>query len=137
MSTVDVHQLSAELLDRAARGSAHRAASTLPHPADGLRQTLIALLGGAELGEHESPGPASLLVLRGRVRVLAGGETVEIGTHQFSPVPDRRHSLQAEGDGVALPGAAPPGRPPRPDGGAPHKKPPPPPLCGDPPRACE
>ena len=70
MSTVDVHQLSAELLDRAARGSAHRAASTLPHPVDGLRQTLIALLAGAELGEHESPGPASLLVLRGRVRLV-------------------------------------------------------------------
>jgi quercetin dioxygenase-like cupin family protein len=102
MSTVDVDQLSAELLDRAARGSAHRAASTLPHPVDGLRQTLIALLGGAELGEHESPGPASLLVLRGRVRLLAGEETVELGAHEFTPIPDRRHSLHAEEDSVVL-----------------------------------
>jgi quercetin dioxygenase-like cupin family protein len=100
--TVDLHQLSTDLLERAAGERAHRAASTLPHPVDGLRQTLIALLGGAELGEHESPGPASLLVLRGRVRVLAGGETVEIGTHQFSPVPDRRHSLHADEDSVVL-----------------------------------
>src|ERR671910_452609 len=98
MSTVDVHQLSAELLDRAARGSAHRASSTLPHPVDGLRQTLIALLAGAELGEHESPGPASLLVLRGRVRLLAGDQTVELGAHEFTPIPDRRHSLHADED---------------------------------------
>jgi len=102
MSTVDVDQLSAELLDRAARGSAHRAASTLPHPVDGLRQTLIALLGGAELGEHESPGPASLLVLRGRVRLLAGDGTVELGALEFTPIPDRRHSLHAEEDSVVL-----------------------------------
>jgi quercetin dioxygenase-like cupin family protein len=102
MSTADVHQLSAELLDRAARGSAHRAASTFPHPVDGLRQTLIALLAGAELGEHESPGPASLLVLRGRVRLLAGAETVELGAHRFSPIPDRRHSLHADEDSVVL-----------------------------------
>ena len=112
MSTVDVHQLSVELLDRAARGSAHRAASTLPHPVDGLRQTLIALLAGADLGEHESPGPASLLVLQGRVRVLAGDETVEIGTQGFSPLPDRRHSLHADEDSVVLLSVAVPDRAP-------------------------
>ncbi|HET6394574.1 MAG TPA: LuxR family transcriptional regulator [Blastococcus sp.] len=112
MSPVDVHHLSAELLDRAARGSAHRAATTLPHPVDGLRQTLIALLGGAELGAHESPGPASLLVLRGRVRLLAGDETVELGAHQFSPIPDRRHSLHADEDSVVLLSVAVPDRAP-------------------------
>src|SRR3712207_3980138 len=112
MSTQDVQQLSAELLDRAARGSAHRAASTLPHPVDGLRQTLIALLAGAELGEHEDPGAASLLVLRGRVRLLAGAETVELGAHQFSPIPDRRHSLHADEDSVVLLSVAVPDRAP-------------------------
>ncbi len=112
MSTVDLHQLSADLLERASGERAHRAATTLPHPVDGLRQTLIALLGGAELGEHESPGPASLLVLRGRVRVVAGAETVEIGAHQFSPVPDRRHSLHADEDSVVLLSVAVPDRAP-------------------------
>jgi quercetin dioxygenase-like cupin family protein len=100
--TVDMHQLSADLLERAAGERTHRAASTLPHPAEGLRQTLIALLGGAALGEHASPGPASLMVLRGRVRVVAGDETVEIGTHEISPVPDRRHSVHADEDSVVL-----------------------------------
>ena len=89
---------------------ARRAASTLPHPVEGLRQTLLALLGGAELGEHESPGPASLVVLRGRVRLIAGEDTVELGAQQFSPVPDRRHSLHADEDSVVLLSIAVPSR---------------------------
>jgi quercetin dioxygenase-like cupin family protein len=109
---VDLHQLSAELLGRAADERARRAASTMPHPVDGLRQTLIALLAGAELGEHESPGPASLLVLQGHVRLLAGDETVEVGAHQFSPIPNRRHSLQADEDSVVLLSVAVPDRAP-------------------------
>jgi quercetin dioxygenase-like cupin family protein len=100
--TVDLHQLSEELLGRAAGERAHRAGSTLPHPVDGLRQTLIALVAGAQLGEHESPGPASLLVLRGRVRLVAGDDTVEIAAHEFAPIPDRRHSLHADEDSVVL-----------------------------------
>ena len=115
MTTVDLQELAADLLDRAARGSAHRAASTLPHPADGLRQTLVALLAGAELGEHESPGPASLLVLRGRVRLLAGDDTVEIAAHEFAPIPDRRHSLHADEDSVVLLSVAVPDRAPEAD----------------------
>ena len=112
MTTVDLQELAADLLDRAARGSAHRAASTLPHPADGLRQTLVALLAGAELGEHESPGPASLLVISGRVRIVAGDSTIELSAHQFSPVPDRRHSLHADEDAVVLLSVAVPDRAP-------------------------
>jgi quercetin dioxygenase-like cupin family protein len=101
-STVDLHQLSADLLERAAGDRARRAASTLPQPVEGLRQTLIALLAGAELGEHESPGPASLLVLRGRIRLVAGDETVELAANEFSPLPARRHSLHADEDSVVL-----------------------------------
>jgi quercetin dioxygenase-like cupin family protein len=112
MSTVDLQELAADLLDRAARGSAHRAASTLPHPVDGLRQTLVALLAGAELGEHESPGPASLLVIRGRVRIVAGDSTTELAAHEFSPVPDRRHSLHADEDSLVLLSVAVPDRAP-------------------------
>ena len=79
-----------------------RAASTLPHPVEGLRQTLLAMLGGAQLGEHESPGPASLVVLHGRIRLIAGQDTVELAAQQFCPVPDRRHSLHADEDSVVL-----------------------------------
>jgi quercetin dioxygenase-like cupin family protein len=109
---LDVHDLAAELLEKAGSERAGRAARTLPHPVDGLRQTVIALRAGAELGEHESPGPASLLVLRGRVRLLAGEETVELGVHRFSPIPDRRHSLHADEDSVVLLSVAVPDRAP-------------------------
>jgi len=109
---VHLHTLSDELAQRATDEHSGRAARTLPHPVDGLRQTVIALRAGAELGEHESPGAASLLVLRGRVRLLAGDETMEIGTHEISPIPDRRHSLHADEDSVVLLSVAVPERAP-------------------------
>jgi quercetin dioxygenase-like cupin family protein len=112
---VDVHALARELHERAGTDSAQRAARTLPHPVDGLRQTLIALKAGADLGEHESPGPASLMVIRGRVRLVAGEETVELGAHQLSPIPDRRHSLHADEDSVVLLSVAVPFRAPEMD----------------------
>jgi quercetin dioxygenase-like cupin family protein len=109
---VDIHALADELLDRAGSESARRAARTLPHPVDGLRQTIIALMSGADLSEHESPGPASLLCIRGRVRLVAGDQTVEVGAHQLSPIPNRRHSLHADEDSVVLLNVAVPQRAP-------------------------
>ena len=109
---VDVHALAEGLLAKATRERSGRAGHTLPHPVDGLRQTVIALRAGAELGEHESPGPASLLVLRGRVRVVAGPETVELTVQQIAPIPDRRHGLHADADSVVLLSVAGPDRTP-------------------------
>jgi quercetin dioxygenase-like cupin family protein len=99
---IHLQKLSAELMHRATDEHSGRAGRTLPHPLDGLRQTVIALRAGAGLGEHESPGPASLVVLRGRVRLVAGEETVAVAAHEFSPIPDRRHSLHADEDSVVL-----------------------------------
>ena len=39
-----------------------------------LRQTVIALTQGSELGNHENPGEATVYVLRGRVRLVSGGQ---------------------------------------------------------------
>ena len=99
---VDVHTLAGELLQKASAESAGRAARTLPHPVDGLRQTLIALREGAVMDEHESPGAASLMVIRGRVRLVAGEDELAIGPHQIVPIPDRRHSLRADEQSVVL-----------------------------------
>ncbi len=88
---IDLHALAGELLDTATSQHAGRAGRTLPHPVDGLRQTVIALRAEAELGEHESPGPASLLVLRGRVRESLGradrAEAQERARSHPSPTP--------------------------------------------------
>lgn len=83
---VDVHALGDQLLEQAAGAPSQRAAMTLPHPVDGLRQTVIALCDGAELQEHESPGPASLLVLRGHARLVAGEEALELGPNTCAPI---------------------------------------------------
>ena len=107
---IDVHALADDLLGEAGSAGAGRAARTLPHPVDGLRQTVIALRDGQELAEHESPGPASLLVLRGRVRLVAGDRTIELGPDVFSPIPDQRHSLHADEDSVVLLSVAVPAR---------------------------
>ena len=101
-SPIDLDALAGELLDRARGETSDRAARTLPHPVDGLRHTVIALRAGTALDEHESPGAASLLVLHGRVRVVAGDEVVELGAHRISPIPDRRHSVHADEDSVVL-----------------------------------
>ncbi len=109
---IDVHALSAELLEKAGSEHSGRAGRTLPHPVDGLRQTLIALRAGGNLSEHESPGAASLMVIRGRVRLIAGDQGVEVGPHQITPIPDQRHSLHADEDSVVLLSVAVPQRAP-------------------------
>jgi quercetin dioxygenase-like cupin family protein len=110
--TVNLDNLAGELLGDAAMQSALRSAHTLPHPVDGLRQTVIALVAGQELAEHESPGPASLMVLRGSVRLVAGDESQTVGALEISPIPNRRHSLHADEDSVVLLSVAVPQRAP-------------------------
>ncbi|MBP2369287.1 cupin domain-containing protein [Pseudonocardia parietis] len=67
-----------------------------------LRQTLIALAAGRELAEHDSPGEATLQVLRGRVRLVAGDDTVEGSAGDLLTIPPRRHALLALDDAAVL-----------------------------------
>lgn len=60
-----------------------------------LRQTLIAMVGGAELSEHENPGEATMLVLHGRVRMSAGALAWDGSRGDLITVPDARHRLEA------------------------------------------
>jgi quercetin dioxygenase-like cupin family protein len=99
---VNLQHLADDLLAEAARDTSRRAARTLPHPVDGLRQTIIALAADARLQEHNSPGPASLLVLRGSARLTAGEDTVPLVAGDLVPIPPERHSLSAEGSAVVL-----------------------------------
>lgn len=67
-----------------------------------LRQTLIALVAGRALGEHDAPGEATLQVLRGRVRLQAGDQGWEGAAGDYLLIPDRRHDLTALEDAAVL-----------------------------------
>lgn len=67
-----------------------------------LRQTLLALTAGQSLDEHESPGEATLQVLRGRVRVRAGDDAWEGAAGDHVTLPRARHDLVAIDDAAVL-----------------------------------
>ncbi|WP_069386925.1 cupin [Cellulosimicrobium cellulans] len=61
-----------------------------------LRQSVIALVAGVELGEHNSPPAASIQVLRGRVRVTALDEgDTELGAGELRVLTHERHAVTA------------------------------------------
>lgn len=67
-----------------------------------LRQTLIALSAGQMLEEHESPGEATVQVLQGRVRLIAGEDMWEGSAGDLLVIPDSRHALEAVEDSAVL-----------------------------------
>ena len=67
-----------------------------------LRQTVIALLAGRGLSEHENPGEATVYVLQGRVRLDSNGDGWEGASGDLLIVPNSRHSLEALEDAVVL-----------------------------------
>jgi quercetin dioxygenase-like cupin family protein len=103
MDGISLTQLAADQLQVARAARAGRAAHTVHGGHDHmLRQTLIALTGGSELAEHNSPGQSTLQVLQGRVRVIAGTDTWTGGPGDLLVLPPDRHSLHADSDAVVL-----------------------------------
>lgn len=96
-------ELADEQLERARSSSSGRAAVTIHGGREhDMRQTLIALAEGHSLGEHESPGEASLQVLRGTVRLSVAGDTWTGGEGDYLVIPPARHDLTAATDAVVL-----------------------------------
>ncbi|WP_182886195.1 cupin domain-containing protein [Microbispora sp. H10885] len=108
MEPISLDVRARELLDRAAATSSGRAADTV-HGGHGhggheqaLRQTLLALTAGTGLAEHESPGEATLLVLRGHVRLSSGDASWEGRAGDLLAIPGTRHALDAVEDSAVL-----------------------------------
>lgn len=110
MQKLSLDALAREHLERAAAASNGRSATTVygghEHT---LRQTLLALTAGTSLAEHENPGEATLLVLRGRVRLTSGDTEWEGRTGDLIAVPPARHALQALEDAAVILTVAKPG----------------------------
>jgi quercetin dioxygenase-like cupin family protein len=82
--------------ERAAAASSGRSAQTVYGGHEhALRQTVLALTAGSSLDEHESPGEATVKVLRGRIRLTAGEVAWEGRRGDLLVVPDARHALHA------------------------------------------
>ena len=103
MQTTSLTEVAERQLAAARESSSGRASVTIfgGHEHD-QRQTVIALAGGRSLGEHESPGDASLQVLVGTVRLSAGDETWEGSAGDYLVIPPHRHDLHADTDAVVL-----------------------------------
>ena len=67
-----------------------------------LRQTVIAMIGGSVLAEHESPGESTVYVLGGRVRLSAGDASWIGRVGDLLVIPESRHSLEALEDSAVL-----------------------------------
>lgn len=78
-----------------------------------LRVVLQAMRAGAELLEHQAPGPITVHVLEGSLRFQTGEEGVELHPGELLTLPaHRRHAVLALQDAVFLLTIAPEGRSP-------------------------
>ena len=103
MEKFSLEAIAREQAKRAASTSSGRSAKTVYGGHEhALRQTVVALTAGSSLDEHESPGEATIQVLRGRVRLTAGDAAWEGRTGDLLVVPGTRHALQAVEDSAIL-----------------------------------
>ena len=104
MDAISLAVLVDEQLSKAREASSGRSAHTVygGHQ-HALRQTLIALAAGRALDDHESPGEATLQVLRGRLALAGdGGTATEVSEGDYLIIPPERHSLAAAEDSAIL-----------------------------------
>jgi len=103
MQRISLDALARQQLERAAdAGGGHTADTVFGGRENVLRQTVIGMVEGAKLAEHNNPGEATLQVLRGRVRLSSGELSWEARTGDMIFVPDARHSLEALEDSAIL-----------------------------------
>jgi quercetin dioxygenase-like cupin family protein len=100
-TTYDLTALADDHL-AAAHRSAHGRSAELLAREDPLRQSVIALTQGSALEEHNAPQAATLLVLRGQVRLTAVSGDTTLTQHELRAIPQERHGLLALTDAVVL-----------------------------------
>lgn len=103
MESISLTGLASEKLAEARRAPSGRSAHTIHggHALE-LRQTVVALVAGQGLSEHDSPGEATLQVLQGHVRLTADGEAWEGKAGDYVIIPPQRHALESLDDSVIM-----------------------------------
>ena len=103
MQTTSLTTLAQQQLEIARSAASGRSAVTVyGGQQHDLRQTLIALTAGTVLGEHESPGEATLQVVEGKVVVRSDSDQQEADAGDHVVIPPQRHDLAAVADSVVL-----------------------------------
>jgi quercetin dioxygenase-like cupin family protein len=103
MQRTSLDALARELLEKAATApGGHSARTVCGGHEKVLRQTVIAMTQGSKLGEHANPGEATVLVLRGRVRLWTEQASWEGRRGDLIIVPDMSHSLEAMEEAAVL-----------------------------------
>ena len=103
MQKISLEALARQQLKLAATaGGRHTADTVYGGHEKVLRQTMIGIIAGARLNEHENPGEATVLIWQGRVRLTAGDLSWEAARGDLLIMPDNRHSLEALEDSAVL-----------------------------------
>ena len=103
MQSISLTSLASEKLAEAQQSHSGRAAHTIHGGhAHELRQTVLALLAGRDLSDHDNPGEATLQVLQGHVRLTTGGDAWDGKAGDYVAIPLERHGLHAIEDSVIM-----------------------------------
>jgi len=103
MQKLSLEALARQHLARATTSATGRSSQTVHGGHERvLRQTLIALRSGSVLAEHENPGEATVLVLRGRIRLVGEDAAWDGMAGDLIVVPDARHSVEAVEDAALV-----------------------------------
>ncbi|MGZ0212847.1 MAG: cupin domain-containing protein [Actinomycetales bacterium] len=103
MTKISIEALAHQQLKVAADAGGGRAAQTVYGGHEkSLRQTVIGMLKGTSLSEHDNQDDATVYVLYGRVRLRVGDDSWKARTGSLLIVPHARHSLEALEDSAVL-----------------------------------
>jgi quercetin dioxygenase-like cupin family protein len=103
MQKISLDALASQQMESAVTaGGGHTADTVFCGHEKVLRQTVVGMIAGARLAEHENPGEATMLVLHGRVRLSAADLSWDADRGDLLIVPDSRHSLEALEDSAVL-----------------------------------
>lgn len=101
MVEMTLESVGADQMEVARQMSNGRASKTI-HSGHRLRQTLIAMTAGTTLAEHQSPGDATVLCLKGEVTFHMNDRSVTIPEGTLVDVPAQRHDLTANVDSMII-----------------------------------
>ncbi|QAV70987.1 cupin domain-containing protein [Salinibacterium sp. UTAS2018] len=103
MTKISIKALALQQVHAAAEAGGGRAAHTVYGGHEkSLRQTVIGMLKGTSLGEHDNHDDATVYVLQGRIQLRVGDDVWKARAGSLLIVPHERHSFEALEDSAVL-----------------------------------